>query len=74
MRDGKSITPRLDAFAKESVVFENAYAQAPNTPRSVPSFLASRYPSQIVYDNKKRDYGTVQDENDLLFETLGLRA
>jgi arylsulfatase A-like enzyme len=71
MRDGKSITPRLDAFAKESVVFENAYAQAPNTPRSVPSFLASRYPSQIVYDNKKRDYGTVQDENDLLFETLG---
>jgi choline-sulfatase len=70
MRDGKSLTPRLDEFAKESVVFANAYAQAPNTPRSVPSFLASRYPSQLVVDRKTRDYPTVDDKNDLLFEAL----
>ena len=69
-RDGKSLTPRLDAFAKDAVMFTNAYAQAPNTPRSVPSFLASRYPSQIVVDRKTRDYPTVADDNEFLFEAL----
>ncbi len=69
-RDGASLTPRLDAFAKEAVVFTNAYAQAPNTPRSVPSFLSSQYPSQIKVDRKTRDYPTVDDANDFLFEAL----
>jgi arylsulfatase A-like enzyme len=69
-RDGKSLTPRLDAFAKTAVVFSNAYAQAPNTPRSVPSFLTSQYPSQIKVDKKTRDYPTVDDANDFLFEQL----
>jgi choline-sulfatase len=69
-RDGKSLTPRLDAFAKDAVVFTNAYAQAPNTPRSVPSFLSSQYPSQIKVDRKTRDYPTVDDANELLFEAL----
>ncbi|HRC58739.1 MAG TPA: sulfatase, partial [Kofleriaceae bacterium] len=69
-RDGKSLTPRLDAFAAQSVVFRRAYAQAPNTPRSVPSFLASRYPSQLAFEKDFVDYPTVADSNDLLFETL----
>jgi choline-sulfatase len=69
-RDGKSLTPRLDAFAKDAVMFTNAYAQAPNTPRSVPSFLTSRYPSQIVVDRKTRDYPTVAEDNEFLFEAL----
>ena len=69
-RDGKSLTPRLDAFAKDAVMFTNAYAQAPNTPRSVPSFLTSRYPSQLVVDRKTRDYPTVAEDNEFLFEAL----
>ena len=69
-RDGKSLTPNLDAFAKDAVVFSNAYAQAPNTPRSVPSFLASRYPSQLVVDRKTRDYPRIDESNELLFEVL----
>jgi arylsulfatase A-like enzyme len=69
-RDGKSLTPRIDAFAKQSVVFSHAYAQAPNTPRSVPSFLASRYPSQLVVDDPQADYATLADDNDMLFEAL----
>ncbi|TMQ12361.1 MAG: hypothetical protein E6J90_31860 [Deltaproteobacteria bacterium] len=71
-RDGKSLTPRLDELAAQSVLFTRAYAQAPNTPRSVPSFLTSRYPSQIKVDKKFKDYATVADDNDTLFE--GLKA
>lgn len=69
-RDGKSLTPRLDAFAQQSVVFERAYAQASNTPRSVPSFLASRYPSQVKVDDLNKNYPQVSDDNELMFETL----
>ena len=69
-RAGHSLTPRLDAFAGQSVVFRRAYAQAPNTPRSVPSFLTSRYPSQIKVDKKFKNYATVLDDNDTLFEVL----
>jgi hypothetical protein len=76
-RGGTSLTPRLDAFAGQAVVFRNAYAQAPNTPRSVPSFLTSRYPSQVKVDKRFKNYATVLDENDTLFEVLrpaGLRT
>ncbi|HEY5934184.1 MAG TPA: sulfatase-like hydrolase/transferase, partial [Kofleriaceae bacterium] len=70
-RDGKSLTPRLDAFAKDAIVFKQAYAQAPNTPRSVPSFMASRYPSELAVDRDTRDYPTVKDAgNDFLFEAM----
>jgi choline-sulfatase len=69
-RDGKSLTPRIDAFAKESVVFSKTFAQAPNTPRSVPSFLGSRYPSQLKVDKVKKGYPQVLDDNVLLFEAL----
>jgi len=69
-RDGKSLTPRIDAFAGEGVRFEKAYAQAPNTPRSVPSFLSSRYPSQLKVDKMKKSYPQVRDDAELLFEVL----
>jgi hypothetical protein len=69
-RDGKRLTPHLDAFAKTAVVFQHAYAQAPNTPRSVPSFMTSRYPSQLVVDKQFKDYATIEDDNDTLFEAL----
>jgi len=69
-RDGASLTPRLDAFAKQAVVFRHAYSQAPNTPRSVPSFWTSRYPSQLAVDKQFKDYATILDDNDTLFEVL----
>lgn len=69
-RDGKSLTPRIDAFAAQSVVFDKAFAQAPNTPRSVPSFLASRYPSQVKVDKVFKAYPSVLDDNDTLFEAM----
>jgi arylsulfatase A-like enzyme len=74
-RDGKSLTPRIDAFAQQAIVFHHAYAQAPNTPRSVPSFLTSRYPSQIKANGPKgglagKDYASIADDNDTIFEAF----
>lgn len=40
----RATTPHIDAIARESVVFERAYAQASATPLSVHSMLSSRYP------------------------------
>ena len=69
-RDGKSLTPRIDAFAKQAIVFDKAFSQAPNTPRSVPSFLTSRYPSQVKVDKVFKAYPSVLDDNDTLFEAM----
>ncbi len=69
-RDGGSLTPHLDAFAAGAAVFRRAYAQAPATFRSAPSFLASRYPSQLAVAREDVDYPTLLDRNDLLFEPL----
>ena len=76
-RDGKSLTPRLDGFLAQSVWFKRAYANANNTPRSMPSFMASRYPSLVAVDKMHSKYPRVDDANELLFEQLqagGLRT
>lgn len=68
---GTSLTPAIDALAKRGAYFSNAYAQSPNTPRSVPSMFSSQYPSRIQTDNSiSGDYPTVLDSNTLLMEVL----
>jgi len=42
----KTTTPYLDAFARESSIFKNAYAQSPSTKPSIASLFTSKYPSQ----------------------------
>jgi len=46
----KDTTPNLDALAAKATVFERAYAQAPSTRYSIPSFLSSKYSSQVPRD------------------------
>jgi len=41
------LTPNLDAFARDAVVFENAYASAPWTGASMGSMWTSAYPSEL---------------------------
>jgi arylsulfatase A-like enzyme len=41
----RSTSPRIDALAEESVLFEWAFAQAPNTPPSQASILTGLYPT-----------------------------
>ena len=41
------LTPRLDALARDSLVFESAYAPAPFTYPSIASILSGRYPGEL---------------------------
>jgi hypothetical protein len=69
-RGGASLTPNLDRFAATAQRFTHAYAQAANTPRSLPSILTSRLPSQIKFHNSFHNFPAVLDENVTLFEVL----
>lgn len=66
----RDTTPAMDAFAAESVVFRHAYAQANNTPRSIPSLLTSRFPSAINWVRIDRNYPNLRDEEHTLAESL----
>ncbi|UCH33405.1 MAG: sulfatase-like hydrolase/transferase [Armatimonadota bacterium] len=43
----QGLTPELDRFARDAVLFENALAPAPWTVPSMGSMLASRFPSEV---------------------------
>ena len=64
----RSTSPRLDRFAADSVVFERVWAQAPNTPRSLPSLLSGRYPSRLEWKDRDANFGDISADNELLFE------
>ncbi|MCG8418275.1 MAG: sulfatase-like hydrolase/transferase [Proteobacteria bacterium] len=69
-RDGKSLTPRLDDLAENAAYFTRVYAQAPNTPRSVPSTFASRFPSQLAVASSFVNYPKLLDQHVSVFEVL----
>lgn len=48
----RNTTPNIDEFAKESVLFKQAFSQSSGTPSSLPSLLTSKYPSEIEMLNK----------------------
>jgi arylsulfatase A-like enzyme len=52
----RATSPNLDRWAQQAVVFEQARAQAPNTPRSVPSLFSGRYPSRVGWDHWYANY------------------
>lgn len=69
--------PNLAAYAKDAVVFENVYAQAPNTPRSFPSILTGRYPSHVRWARQNANFSPILPENISFFSLLkqsGLRV
>jgi arylsulfatase A-like enzyme len=69
-RDGKSLTPRIDALVSKGVYFTHAWAQAPHTPRSFPSLFTSRYPSAIHWDKSFSNYPRVEADNTTVFEAF----
>lgn len=51
----KDTSPNLDRFARQSIVFQKAYAHAPATVPSLGTLMTSQYPHEIrVYTNVNR--------------------
>jgi arylsulfatase A-like enzyme len=71
-RLSEQLTPRLAAFAGDAVRFTRAYAQAPNTPRSFPSFLTSRFPAEVRWLRLVANFSPIIDapENTTFFQAL----
>ena len=67
---GHSLTPNLDALARRGAYFRRVWAQAPNTPRSFPSFVTSRYPSEIAWQKRSLNYSPLLPSNHTIFEPL----
>ena len=64
--------PHLYKFLQESVSFSHARAQAPNTPRSFPSFLTSRYPSEVRWQKQSLNFPPMLEtaDNTTMFQAL----
>ena len=64
--------PHLYRLMQQSVSFSHAWAQAPNTPRSFPSFLTSRFPSEVRWQKLMMNFPPMLDtsDNTTLFQAL----
>lgn len=66
----RDLTPNLWALAARGAHFSAAYAQAPNTPRSFPSILTSRFPSQVSFVRPSLNFSPVTGKDPTLFTAL----
>ncbi len=65
----RDVSPKLDQWARQSVVFERAYTTAPNTPQAIPALLTGRYPSQIDWSNY-HNFPKIDDRTQPMYERL----
>ena len=59
--------PNLAALARRGTLFTNVYAQAPNTPRSFPSFVTSRFPSEVHFVRQSLNFSPLTGKDPTLF-------
>lgn len=62
--------PVLAELASRSAHFTEVYAQAPNTPRSFPSFLTSRLPSEVHFVKQSLNFSPLTGKDATLFSAL----
>jgi choline-sulfatase len=67
---GHSLTPTLDALAARGAYFKRVWSQAPNTPRSFPSIITGRYPTDIAFDKPTVNYPNLLPANQTVFQVL----
>ena len=70
----RATSPRLDALAKESIVFDNGWAHAPSTRYSIPAIQTGRYPSAIETSAALHWPPAILPENRLFAEMLKQRG
>jgi hypothetical protein len=68
--EGRSLTPTLDALAKRGAYFRRVWSQAPNTPRSFPSLVTSRPPSEIAWQKRSLNYSPILPTYPTFFQPL----
>jgi len=61
--------PFISSLAEKCTVFTRAYAQAPNTPQSIPGFFVGRYPSQISW-TKYHNFPPLKNDTPTLMTRL----
>jgi len=66
----RKTSPNLDRLIASGTAFPYAYAQANNTPRSIPSIFTSLYPSEIPWGGKSRNFPAVQSKALFMAEAL----
>jgi len=66
---GMSLTPNLDEFASDAIVFENTFAAGPMTSLAMPAMLTSRYPSHLRRFESV-NYGATIEGHATLIEAL----
>ncbi len=69
-RQNRSLTPNLDALAQQGAYFRRVWSQAPNTPRSFPSLLTGRLPSEVAWVQRSLNYSPIAPTNETFFEQL----
>ena len=62
--------PNLAKLAQAGALFTNVYAQAPNTPRSFPSFVTSRFPSEVHFVRQSLNFSPLTGKDPTLFTAL----
>lgn len=65
----RDTTPRIDAWFRDGVIFERAYATSPVTDRSLPSLFGGLYPSMYTEALEYREH-RLSDRRVLLAERL----
>ncbi len=65
------VAPVLSELAGRGAHFTQVYAQAPNTPRSFPSFLTSRLPSEVHFVKQSLNFSPLTGKDATLFSALG---
>lgn len=71
----KKLTPEIDKFAKDSIVFKNAFSHSPHTRCSFASLFTSKYPSADSYPVLKCHYKTVAEIlKDKGYTTIGIHS
>jgi arylsulfatase A-like enzyme len=62
--------PNLAELARRGTLYTNVYAQAPNTPRSFPSFVTSRFPSEVHFVKQSLNFSPLTGKDPTLFTAL----
>ena len=65
----RPVSPKIDAFAQDAVVFRNVIAQSSRSLRSIPAMMTGKYPSQIAFGGEYL-WPTLKAENHTLAESL----